>query len=125
MPRGRIPAKRITVQGERIESATVGVMVFVRTTAGLYMSHEDWIPPLDEVGALRLRALWASGEYRMGELGRMFGIHESVVVKACMGRGAFAGLTPIRWQPRDHRTIRARRRRAEASRASRAETAPA
>jgi len=86
----------VIVRGEYLESTTIGSMVFVRTTLGMYVTHQDWIPGLDPISAARVRELYAIGDHSLMELARMFDVSDTMVHACLSGKGAWKGLPKIK-----------------------------
>lgn len=99
----------IVVTGKLRVSCTVGSMIFIATSGGFYLCHTEWVEALDLENAHRVRALWATGNFRLDELAQMYGTSKDTVIQAVTGTGRFVGLPKIAAVARDHRSIRNRR----------------
>jgi len=85
----------IRVRGKFVEIGRVGATIILLTTAQLYITHADWVPPVDDIAIARIRELYALGDLSLQEIADRFDVSQTLVWECVRGERRFAGLSPI------------------------------
>ncbi len=88
------------VRGSLVDHCTVGSIIFLKTTEGLYAMHTSWVPAFDDHDVRRIRKVYEQGDFSTYELARMYGISQAMVQQVTSGvwgrrRRKSEFLTPI------------------------------